>query len=238
MAAAAHDLGNILTVILSDVEALERNPSDTSQASLLMERLSKCAGHAREVCLALQNDGRLAAHDVSIVEMGELVSESLKMLGDLSARAHVRVHNMHGHGRVRGVAAGIRRVILNLVTNAIESLGDRGGEVVLSVRKQDSLDADTMPCDELGVIFQQRPFVCLEVADNGCGMTADEQRHIFDPFFTTKTTGRGLGLASTATIIRDHGGAIVVKSEPRRGTVIRVFIPEVSYVPGAEGFSR
>jgi two-component system, cell cycle sensor histidine kinase and response regulator CckA len=74
-------------------------------------------------------------------------------------------------------------------------------------------------------------YVCLEVADNGSGMSAETQARIFDPFYTTKFTGRGLGLAAVLGIIRGHKGAIKVYSEPGRGTTFKLLFP----VTGSEG---
>ena len=68
-------------------------------------------------------------------------------------------------------------------------------------------------------------YVCLEVEDNGPGMTAETQAKIFDPFFTTKFTGRGLGLAAVLGIVRGHKGGLQVSSETGNGTTFRLFFP-------------
>jgi CheY-like chemotaxis protein len=121
-------------------------------------------------------------------------------------------------------ASQIQQVIMNLIINASEALGDDSGAIAVS--------AGTMECDRAylnGMISGERlpegRYVFLEVTDTGCGMDEETQRKIFDPFFTTKSGGRGLGLPVILGIMRGHGGAIGIRSALGKGTAFRLVFP-------------
>jgi CheY-like chemotaxis protein len=115
---------------------------------------------------------------------------------------------------VEADSSQVQQVIMNLVINAAEAIGDRPGAVTVrtSLRRLDEGHEDLQPGD----------YVCLEVRDDGCGMDESTRTRIFDPFFTTKFTGRGLGLAAVSGIVRSHHGAIRVNSAPGQGSVFEV----------------
>lgn len=118
----------------------------------------------------------------------------------------------------------VRQVIMNLVTNATDAIGDRGGRIEITTgitgwnpdRLEMAFDA-TRP--------EKTAYGFIEVADNGIGMAAETVEKVFDPFFTTKKAGHGLGLAATLGIVRGHEGAIEVSSEADRGSTFRVYFP-------------
>ncbi|HLP31370.1 MAG TPA: response regulator, partial [Geothrix sp.] len=119
-------------------------------------------------------------------------------------------------------AAQIQQLILNLVTNASEALGEEEGSIRLSTRAI-RLVPDGLVKDADGQPLGPGEFVVLEVIDTGCGMSPDVQARIFDPFFTTKATGRGLGLSAILGILRGHHAGLKVESEPGRGTSFKVY---------------
>jgi signal transduction histidine kinase len=129
----------------------------------------------------------------------------------------------------------IRKVIVNLVTNATDALTDRqegeGGEGV--VRLTTGLARSTLDSAALGEMrmptsMGKGDFVQLEVSDNGCGMDELTKEKMFDPFFTTKSGGRGLGLSEVQGIVSAHRGVIHVESEPGIGTTVRVTFPALA----------
>jgi len=128
---------------------------------------------------------------------------------------------------VEGDATQIRQIIMNLVINASEALGNESGEITLTTGVVHA-DRAYLARTYLGGDRREGEYIYLEVADTGCGMDEETRSKIFDPFFTTKFTGRGLGLAATLGIIRAHSGAVGVDSEPGRGSAFRVLLPHTS----------
>src|SRR5262249_54042453 len=109
--------------------------------------------------------------------------------------------------RVDADSNQVQQLILNLVSNEAEAIGDEQGRLTV---RTGSDTADT---------------VFLEVADTGCGMDAETRSRIFDPFFTTKFTGRGLGLAAVSGIARGHKAEVQVTSAPGQGSTLRLIFP-------------
>jgi two-component system cell cycle sensor histidine kinase/response regulator CckA len=123
-------------------------------------------------------------------------------------------------------ATQIRQVVMNLITNASEAIGDRSGVI--------SITTEAMECDReylkemfLDEDLPEGVYVSLTVADTGRGMDANTLNRLFDPFFTTKFTGRGLGLAAVLGIVRGHKGAVKVYSEVGHGATFRVLLPAI-----------
>jgi len=125
-------------------------------------------------------------------------------------------------GVVIGNPAQIHQLIMNLVVNASQAIGNQKGEICVRVKtftpeqRTESEHASNLPDGE---------YVLIEVADTGSGMTEEIKTRIFDPFFTTKPGGRGLGLAVAQGVVRAHRGIINVSSAPGRGTTFQVFLP-------------
>jgi CheY-like chemotaxis protein len=120
---------------------------------------------------------------------------------------------------VEADASQIQQVVMNLVINAAEAIGERAGTVRVKTGLQAAGEHDT--AEEL----KPGNYGFLEVQDTGSGMDRETLGRIFDPFFTTKFTGRGLGLAAVSGIVRGHRGAIRVSSEPERGSTFQVLFP-------------
>ena len=145
------------------------------------------------------------------INVSRLVGDMLQLLKvSISKTAVLKVELPDNVPAVIGNATQIQQVVMNLITNASEALGDKEGAIGVSVARVQSFRSD---------------YVRLEVSDTGCGMTEEIQARIFDPFFTTKFAGRGLGLAAVQGIIRNHGGAISVTSAPGQGSRFEILLP-------------
>lgn len=125
---------------------------------------------------------------------------------------------------IEGDATQIRQVIMNLIINASEAIGDRSGIISIATGAMDC-DRDYLVDTYLDENLQPGLYTYVEVADTGCGMDSETRNRLFDPFFTTKFTGRGLGMSAVLGIVRGHRGAIKIYSEPGRGTTIKVLFP-------------
>ena len=110
----------------------------------------------------------------------------------------------------------LKQVLINLIQNASDSLGENGGAIQLRVR-----------LDQVALLGQNRPVVVLEVSDNGKGIPPEVEKRLFDPFFTTKDTGTGLGLSIAARIVEKHGGALQYQTQVGRGTTFGIVLPRV-----------
>jgi two-component system cell cycle sensor histidine kinase/response regulator CckA len=116
-------------------------------------------------------------------------------------------------------------VVMNLVLNASDALGEKGGEItVTTLVRRGGQRSDVSPA----ISLREGNYVSLEVSDNGSGITREAQARIFDPFFTTKLVGRGLGLAVVQGVVRAHKGEIELVSAPGQGTTFKVFWPAQS----------
>ena len=148
------------------------------------------------------------------------ISQVLKV--SISKSAILKTELADDLGVVIGNRAQIHQLIMNLVVNASQAIGDQKGEICVRVKtltpeqRTESEHASKLPDGE---------YVLLEVADTGSGMTEEIKARIFDPFFTTKPGGRGLGLAVARGVVRAHGGIMNVLSAPGRGTTFQVFLP-------------
>jgi CheY-like chemotaxis protein len=150
-------------------------------------------------------------------EMSELVASSV------SGRTTFELRLASDLPSIDAEPAQIGQVVMNLVTNAVESRSDGANLVTVETGVVDleAPPAGALFADTLG----KAQHVYLDVVDAGEGMDEETRARIFDPFYTTKFTGRGLGLAAVAGIVRSHHGAIQVESEPQRGTRFRVLFP-------------
>jgi CheY-like chemotaxis protein len=132
--------------------------------------------------------------------------------------------------RIEADTTQIRQVIMNLITNASDAVGEKSGTISITTAM---VNADRAYLREM-YLDDNLPdgiYVIVEVTDTGCGMDAETLARIFDPFFTTKFTGRGLGLAAVMGIVRGHKGAIRVFSQVGRGTTFKVLLPAVQEAP-------
>ncbi len=221
----AHDFNNILTAIIgnADLALMRLNPESPALENL--QRIEKAAARAADLArqmLAYSGKGQFV---IESIDLNRLVEEMGHMLSvSISKKALLRYSLAHPLPAIEVDATQIRQIIMNLVINASEAIGDDSGVIAIST--------GCMECDEpslkelwLTDAIPAGEYVFLEVADSGCGMDEDTLARIFDPFFTTKFTGRGLGMAAVLGIVRGHRGAIKVQSEPGKGSFFKVLFP-------------
>ncbi len=163
--------------------------------------------------------------EVEVLNLSALTEEMAQLLHTaVSKQVELRFELSDQSPLVEADPAQLRQVVMNLITNASEAIGDRPG--VISLRTGSVKLSDTTPA----ALWHSRDlaegaYVFAEVSDTGVGLAAEKIERIFDPFYSTKGAGRGLGLAAILGIARGHGGAIQVDSEPEKGTTIRLLLP-------------
>jgi CheY-like chemotaxis protein len=172
--------------------------------------------------LAYSGRGRFV---VAPLDLNQAVDEMSHLLGvSISKKVALRFQLQPGLPALMAEASQIQQVVMNLVTNASEAIGDREGIVSIRTGTQTFGEAD-LARDFPGQPIEPGTFLTLEVSDTGQGMTPEVQARIFEPFFTTKFTGRGLGLSAMQGIVRGHKGGIRVYSEVGKGTTFKLIFP-------------
>jgi two-component system cell cycle sensor histidine kinase/response regulator CckA len=159
------------------------------------------------------------------VDLRELVEEMAHLLQTaISKKAVLTMDLERGLPPIKADPSQIRQIVMNLIINASEAIGDRSGVIRVSVGAT-RCDEEYLQKTELHDGLPPGLYVHLEVTDTGNGMDAETRSRIFEPFFSTKFTGRGLGLAAVLGIVRAHNGALKVYSEPGKGTTFKVLFP-------------
>jgi len=221
----AHDFNNLLMAILGNLEmALYHLPMD-SPSSARIEKAMKASRLAAELThrmLAYTGRGTFAFSNLDLNELVRRNSSLLQAVVTKNAVLNLRLPS--GVPPIEADPGQIQQIVMNLITNASEAMGDSPGEI--------SLDTGVVDCDDAYLrqsALDEKPpagrFTFLEVSDTGCGMDETTRECLFDPFFSTKATGRGLGMSSVLGIVRGHNGAIMVRSAAGKGTTIRVLFP-------------
>ena len=216
----AHDFNNLLGSIVANSELVLSELPGGSPASEGVESIRNVAGRAAEIVRQMMSYAGQEDTVFEPVDLSGLLHEMLEFLKvSISKRATLNINLPEKLPAVRANAAQLRQVVLNLITNASEALGEQEGVISVAVTQVRSGPSDSAPNLSRG------DYVRLEVSDTGCGMTEEIQSKIFDPFFTTKFAGRGMGLAAVKGIVRSHGGTINVVSAPGQGSRFEILLP-------------
>ncbi|TMF41551.1 MAG: response regulator [Chloroflexi bacterium] len=221
----AHDFNNLLVGILGNASlALLDLPEDSParQSVVDIERAGQRAGELARQMLAYSGRSRL---QIEPVELSELVRDLLTLLQvSIGKGVAIRLDLPDEPVVVDADAAQIRQVVMNLVINAADAIGNRTGKISIRVHHLQAT-ADYLSDTHPGAGLEPGHFAALEVTDTGTGMDEATRTRMFDPFFTTKFAGRGLGLAAVLGIVRGHHGALRVYSEVGHGTTFRIVLP-------------
>jgi signal transduction histidine kinase/DNA-binding response OmpR family regulator len=221
----AHDFNNILAGIMGYAEILKRSLSSNDRLQANIDVIKSAVKRATDLTrqmLAYSGKGKL---HVELVHPSRAVEDAGPMLDvAISKKAAISYDLALLLPLIQADPSQICQVVMNLVINASEALGEQRGFIKVSTQV---VDYNT---EDMAALFQgdaphESRYVCLQVTDTGCGMDQETLAKIFDPFFTTKFTGRGLGLAAVHGIVQGHKGAIQVSSELGKGTTFRVFFP-------------
>ena len=221
----AHDFNNLLVAILANAELAQQEvPRDTTTHSLLVD-VQSAAVRASELTGQLLAYAGKTSVDREDLDLSELVQEVSELLAvSISKGVDVHFSMSEGLPRVRAGSSEIRQIVMNLVTNAADSIGEDGG----NIRIETGLgEPPPTSFHESFAAHGESPqsAVYLRVTDTGTGMDRRTLERIFDPFFTTKFTGRGLGLASTRGILDSHGGALRIETTLGGGSAFTVLMP-------------
>jgi signal transduction histidine kinase len=229
----AHDFNNLLMVMLGGV-SLVRSALDTGHTHNALEHIEpieQAARRATDLCrqlLAYAGKGRFVLERTNLNRLIEETQHLLQL--SVSKKAVLRFHLTPDLLPIIADATQMRQVLMNLIINASDAIGDRSGTISIITG---TVNADRAYLDTtfLAPEIPAGHYVYLEVSDTGCGMSTETQARIFEPFYTTKFTGRGLGLAAVLGIVRGHKGALKVYSELDKGSSFKFLLPAANDAP-------
>jgi PAS domain S-box-containing protein len=217
----AHDFNNILGGILSQTELALAELAGGEPADAEIRVIQTVALRGAEIVRQLITHAGQKENEIELVDFSRLMKDSLELLKVVvSKHAVLDVRMAPDTPPVRGNPGALRQILLNLVTNASEAIGDRDGVIQVKTSRvrlephARSNGSELAPGD----------YLQIEVSDTGCGIPPENQSKVFDPFFTTKSPGHGLGLAVVQGIVRRLGGAVTVRSSPS-GSAFRILLP-------------
>jgi two-component system, cell cycle sensor histidine kinase and response regulator CckA len=232
----AHDFNNLLTVILANASFARE---DGHAGDERLANIEIAARRAADLCRQMLAYAGKGTFLVERIDLATLVRETAQLLRvSISKKARLELTLAADLPPVGGDVSQLRQVVMNLVINASDALGDSPGDIYISARRarpeaptNGVIHSFDLPAGEC---------ICLEVSDTGHGMSPATLARIFDPFFTTKFAGRGLGLAAVLGIVRAHRGALTVQSELGCGSTFRLFLPTAApaHTPVAPALPR
>jgi signal transduction histidine kinase len=226
----AHNFNNIIGAILGYTEMAWEHDANNRHFSTILTQIRQAAERARELVDQILVFGQRRDVSRSTVHVQALLAEAVALVrASLPPSLDLAVGQPPESAVVSGVPSQLQQVILNLCNNAAQSMDHSGGiELVVDL-------CDVAATQQLSHgVLAAGPYVRIAVNDSGRGIDEAELERIFEPFFTTRVNGSGLGLATIREIVREHGGAINVRSTVKVGTRFEVWIPRIVAVPAVD----
>ncbi len=222
----AHDFNNLLVAILGQMSLAQIKMRPESQARTHVDKAVRAAERAADLTQKMLAYSGRGHFSVQPLNLNAIISDNLHLF-QASLPKNVRFEaNLAPHLPLIDADAGqMQQVVMNLIINGAEALGQQPGRVLVVTRVETLDETHNSHWHYIGTQLPSGTYVALEVHDPGEGMDKDTLPKIFDPFFTTKPTGHGLGLAAVLGIMRGHRGGIFVSSEPKRGTTFKLTFP-------------
>jgi signal transduction histidine kinase/CheY-like chemotaxis protein/PAS domain-containing protein len=220
----AHEFNNMIAAILGNASLAIEDVGSNQPARESLDQITAAAERARALTRRILLFGRAQPDTRKSTALVPVVEDVMRLLrATLPARITLSLAQSLNLPTVRADAAQLHQLIVNLCTNALHAIGNEAGKIEIALSLAPSAPAS------LPGSADARPgaYVCISVADTGCGIDPQVRDRIFEPFFTTKRVGEGagLGLSVVHSIVQGHEGAIELDSAPGRGTTFRVYLP-------------
>jgi signal transduction histidine kinase/CheY-like chemotaxis protein len=218
-------LSHALAAVAGSAElALREAPRDSGTRQRFEEicRVADRVGKLTDQLRVYSGRGSREIEKIEFSKLIEHVAESAQ--GLLLPNVELRTDLDADLPAIEGDASQIARVVTNLLDNAVEALPQEGGVISVGAGRM-TADRDYLAGCIAGQDVAEGDYLFLDVADSGYGMDEDLKARILDPFFTTKASGRGLGLAAVAGIVRNHQGALRLETKPAAGSTFRILFP-------------
>ena len=226
----AHDFNNIIATILGNVDLAIDDTAGNAAAQKSIEEIRKAARRARDLVQQILSFSRRQPLERKRIALQPVIEESVRLMrATYPARVQIRVDCVAAVPEVLADATQIEQALLNLGTNAMQAAGSAPQtiDIHLDTVILDAAFAKTSPALRAMHASRPAPTVRLTIKDGGPGMDETTLARIFEPFFTTKPMGEGtgLGLPVVHGIVHSHEGAIMVASEPAKGTTFTIYLP-------------
>ena len=221
----AHDFNNILSAVLGNATLAATKLDATSPVKKHLSRIEDGTKRAAELCrqmLVYSGKGKIIPQPINLFTQVAEMSQLLEVSIAKSITIHYQLEN--DRHTFEADAAQIQQVIMNLIINASEAIGENSGDITIACGTAE-IQAGQWDGQCYGDPLQAGRYAYLEVTDTGCGMDKETQARMFDPFFTTKLTGRGLGMSAVLGIVRSHKGAFFIDSTPGKGSTLKALFP-------------
>ncbi len=230
----AHDFNNLLTSIVGNASIARMEIPKNHPLREPIGEIATASKRAKELISQLLAYSGRGTVEVKRINLNRLVKEMAHLMHTvISKKANLELDLTEKLCVIEADASQARQVVMNLITNASDALGDDGGTIHLKSRIIDA-NRKILSDTAFGTNLPIGKYIELEVTDTGRGMSPETVDRIFEPFFTTKATGRGLGLAALIGIVRRHGGTLSVMSREGVGTTFRILFPLADFVDGDE----
>jgi PAS domain S-box-containing protein len=226
----AHDFNNLLGAVLAQAEVAMMELVSGARPSEELDAIRRMAIRGAEIVRQLMFYAGQENESPEFADLSAIVGEMLQLF-KFSISKHARLETaLAAHlPSVRANPAQLRQIVMNLVTNASDAIGDREG-VIRVTTESVTVSRDSAWLHSGGLAEGQ--YVCLKISDTGRGMSRELQARVFDPFFSTKAASRGLGLAVVQGIVWGLRGVIHLESEPDKGATFQILLPAADAAPG------
>ncbi|MDD2367180.1 MAG: DUF3365 domain-containing protein [Desulfuromonadaceae bacterium] len=221
----AHDFNNILTIILGHCYMAREDMLSCEEYKTAFEYVETAGNRAAELCRQMLTYAGKSPLVQSKVNMWLLVDEVVKMLRSaIKKNVTINCDLQSDIPEIMGDSGQLQQIVMNLIINAAEAIGDVNGVVTILLSKE-KVTSDQHKPDTFGTVSNPGRYTCLEVSDTGIGMDEETQKRIFEPFYTTKFAGRGLGMSAIHGIIKSHNALLYLNSVQGEGTSFKVCFP-------------
>jgi PAS domain S-box-containing protein len=238
-AGVAHDFNNLLAAIMGGASVVWESLDPGHPAWPMLEmvlRSSERAAQLTQQLLAYAGKVEVGLEPANVSQVVRKACEPVQT--SIPPNIRLTIETADDTPPIETNAIHLKEVVVNLVMNAVEAIGEQDGAITVRTAVEPVSRAtdksDEARSNVLGYELAEGQYMLIEVSDSGPGIDDQTQTQIFDPFFTTKFLGRGLGLAVVQGIVRSLGGGIRVNSAPGSGSAFQVLLPmreSIDYAP-------
>lgn len=220
----AHDFNNLLIGVIGHLAVAQKKLGNEEEASASVGKAIHSAQKATQLVQYLLEFAAKGSKPSEWVDVNILIENSLPLLNLATTDVQLQYVFDESLPPVYVVKIQLQQLILNLIINGVEAISPDRGEIYLTTGQVETI-AEDLEAVTIGEIYEDVPYVFVEVRDTGRGMDHATMERITSPFFTTKAAGHGLGLAVVADIVKNHQGVFRVSSEVGQGSTFTVFLP-------------